>query len=303
MSPAQPQNLKAYLVLSTGVLAVSTAAIWIRLATVAAGGSSIGFSLTLAASRSLLAALILLPVWRDRPWRQGREGVSWAIAAGLCFAFHITAWIASLSYTSIAASTTLVTTNPLWVALLSWWGLGEKPTSRTIVGIAVALAGGILVARGGQMGETGSNPLLGDSLALVGAIAFSFYLLLGREAQRRGLSLGGYSAIAYTVGSLFLFPLPLWLGSGYTNYPASVYGCMLMLALFPQLVGHTSINWAVRSMSPTLVTLTILLEPVGATILGYWVFSEVPGMEVAIGAVLLLAGVAIAATRQVTVDS
>jgi len=294
VSPTQPQRPQAYLILAIGVLAISTAAIWIRLATSAANDSSVGFSLTLAASRSLLAALMLVPVWRDRPWRHGTPALARAVAAGVCFALHIAAWIASLSYTSIAASTTLVTTNPLWVALLSWWWFGEKPTSKTIIGIFIALIGGIFVARGGQTGDAGSNPLLGDGLALLGAVTFSLYLLLGREAQRRGLSLGEYSAIAYSVGAILLFPLPWLFGSGYANYPASVYGCMLMLALFSQLVGHTSINWAVRSISPTLVTLVILLEPLGATLLGYLVFAEVPGLEVAIGAVLLLSGVAIA---------
>lgn len=298
MSRSQPRPPQAYLILAIGVLAISTAAIWIRLATSAANDSSVGFSLTLAASRSLLAALMLVPVWGDRPWRHGTPALARAVAAGVCFAVHIAAWIASLSYTSIAASTTLVTTNPLWVALLSWWWFGEKPTKRTIVGIFIALVGGIFVARGGQTGGSGSNPLLGDGLALLGAITFSLYLLLGREAQRRGLSLGEYSAIAYSVGALLLLPLPWLFGSGYANYPASVYGCMLMLALFSQLVGHTSINWAVRSISPTLVTLIILLEPLGATLLGYLVFAEVPGLEVAIGAVLLLAGVALAAIAQ-----
>ncbi|MGB3560343.1 MAG: DMT family transporter [Geitlerinemataceae cyanobacterium] len=292
-----PKSSKIIAVLGVGVLAVSTAAIWIRLAISSAGVSGVGFSLVLAASRLTLASLLLIPTWHRVPWRQiSRSAIVYALAAGVFLAVHFATWITSLSYTSIAAATTLVTSNPLWVTLLSWLWFGEKPTFRTVLGIAIALTGGILISVGGTaQTATASNPLLGNFLALVGAWTVSFYLLLGREAQRQGLGLGGYGIVAYGSAALVLLPLPGLFGASYAGFPPVVYFYILMTALLPQLVGHTSINWAVRWVSPTLITLMILFEPVCASILGYWIFGEVPTFWVLVGAVVLLMGVAIAA--------
>lgn len=122
----------------------------------------------------------------------------------------------------------------------------------------------------------------------------SLYLLLGREAQRRGLGIGSYVAVAYTTGALVLLPLPLIFGVNYVGYPVAVYLYILCMAVASQVVGHTTINWAVRWISPTLVTLAILFEPVGSSFLGYLIFEELPGLLVLVGAVVLLSGVAIA---------
>jgi drug/metabolite transporter (DMT)-like permease len=157
----------------------------------------------------------------------------------------------------------------------------------------VAISGGALIAVGDAGGASaGSNPLLGDLLALGGALTVSVYLIFGREAQHRGLSIGQYVATAYVVGALTLLPTPLLLGSGYSGWPVEVYLYGLLLAFIPQLVGHSSFNWAVRWISPTLVALVILAEPVGGSILGFLVFGEVPGTFVLAGAAVLLIGVA-----------
>jgi drug/metabolite transporter (DMT)-like permease len=133
---------------------------------------------------------------------------------------------------------------------------------------------------------------LGDLLALLGALTVSLYLIFGREAQHRGMSVGRYVATAYAVGALALLPTPFLLGSGYSEWSWEVYVYGALLALIPQLVGHTSFNWAVRWVSPTLVALVILAEPVGSSVLGYIVFGEVPGFLVLAGAAVLLMGVA-----------
>jgi drug/metabolite transporter (DMT)-like permease len=219
----------------------------------------------------------------------------YACAAGVCLSVHFATWITSLSFTSIAASTTLVTTNPVWVALLSWLWFKEKPTKLTMLGIGVAFMGGVWIASG-DAGATnaGSNPLLGNVLALVGAWMASLYFLLGREAQQRGLGIGSYVAVAYSTGALILLPLPLIFGSNYVGYPIAVYLYVLLMAVASQLIGHTTINWAVRWISPTLVTLAILFEPVSSSFLGFLIFDEVPGLPVLAGAVVLLGGVALA---------
>lgn len=279
-----------------GVFAVSTAAIFIRLAIAAAGVRGVGFSLFLAASRLTIASLVLLPAWRNLRQTQLSPGaLRYACAAGICLSVHFATWITSLSFTSIAASTTLVTTNPVWVALLSWLWFKEKLTKLTVLGIGVAFLGGVLIGLGDAGTVTaGNNPPLGNFLALVGAWMASLYFLLGREAQRRGLGIGTYVVVAYSTGALVLLPLPLLLGSTYLGYPVAVYFYILLMAIASQVVGHTTLNWAVRWISPTLVTLTILFEPVSSSFLGCLLFNEVPRLLVLVGAVVLLGGVAIA---------
>ncbi len=147
--PKQPPNWSIALVLIIGVLAVSTSSILIRLANSEAGAGGFGFSLVLAASRLTLSALILLPAWPKIQWNALQPGARrYAAAAGLCLALHFALWITSLSYTSIAASTALVTTNPVWVALLSRFWFGEKLSKMSIAGITIALAGGMAIAVG-----------------------------------------------------------------------------------------------------------------------------------------------------------
>ncbi|AEB11289.1 DMT family transporter [Marinithermus hydrothermalis] len=293
----RPSVWQLTLALTAGVLTVSAAAIFIRLAFQAAGASGAGISLLLAATRLTIAALLLLPAWRGlRPARLQPGAVRYAVFAGVFLALHFASWITSLAYTSIAASVTLVTTNPVWVALIGWIWWRERLSRTTLAGVCVALAGGILIGLGdaGNAPHTARNPLLGDALALLGAIAASFYFLLGREAQRRGLSIGQYAAIAYGTAALVLLPLPALAQTPYLGWPAGFYLWAFAMAVSSQLIGHTSFNWAVRWMNPTLVTLVILLEPVGSSLLGYLVFGEVPGRTVLLGAAILLSGVALA---------
>lgn len=290
----KPTSWQVGLILVLGVFAVSTAAIFIRLAMATAQMRTVGFSLFLAAMRlSIASLLIVLPSRRSR-FSINAPGFYFAAAAGVALAVHFAAWITSLSFTSIAASTTLVTTNPIWVALFSWVWFKEKPSKIAILGIAIALFGGILIALGDtETTATATHPLIGNLLALVGALMASAYLLLGREAQNRGLGTGGYVRVAYTTAALVLLPLPWLFGGQYGGYPVAVYGYIFLMALISQVLGHTSVNWAVRWISPTLVTLGILFEPVGASLLGLAIFGEVPSLQTIWGAVVLLIGVGI----------
>jgi drug/metabolite transporter (DMT)-like permease len=293
-SNSAPSGIVVGLVLLVGVLAASTAALFIRLAYAAEGSGSVGLGLLLAAVRLSVASLIMLPAWRGlRKARPEPGAMGYAALAGFFLGVHLALWIVSLAYTSIVASATIVTTNPIWVALILWLWRGERPSRLTAAGIVVAISGGALIALGDAGGASaGPRPLLGDLLALGGALTVSLYLILGREAQHRGLGIGHYVATAYVVGALTLLPLPLLLGAGYSGWSAEVYLYGLLLAFVPQLVGHSSFNWAVRWVSPTLVALVILAEPVGGSVMGYLVFGEVPGALVIGGAAVLLVGVA-----------
>jgi drug/metabolite transporter (DMT)-like permease len=292
----QPQQWQIGVVLSIGVLSISTTAIAIRLAMAAAGRNDLGFSLFLGASRLIISALILLPTWSQKERVKVTPKANYyAIAAGVCLALHFTTWISSLAFTSIAASTTLVTTNPIWVALISrfWWQ--EILSRQTTIGIVIALLGSIGIALGDAgAGGNYSQPILGDILALIGAWLVSAYLLLGAKAQKLGLTIGHYSAIAYSVAALVLFPLPLFLKTSYFGYNQQVYFYVALMAVLSQLIGHTSFNWALRWLSPTFVTLTILFEPIGSSILGWLIFNEIPSYWVIGAGSIVLIGVATA---------
>ena len=292
----KPKSWKVGLILAIGVLAVSTSAIFIRLAMAAAEKQSVGFSLFIAASRLSMAALILIPTWRKIKTNNVTvKTYGYAIAAGICLAFHFAAWISSLAFTSIAASTTLVTSNPIWVALLSRFLFKEKLSKVTILGIVIALIGGMIIALGDTSGTNSyTNPNLGNFLALIGSWTVSFYLLLGSQAQKQGLSVTSYIAIVYTTAAITLLPFPHIFATSYLGYSDRVYLYVLLMALIPQLIGHTSFNWSLRWISPTFVTLSILFEPVVASFLGTLFFGEVPSSAVLIGGAILLSGVAIA---------
>lgn len=296
-SPQKATPVQVFGILILGVFCVSTAAIFIRLALDAAGRPGVGFSLVLSALRLALASIILLPTWaqlKRRPFQ--KSAIAYSGLAGVLLAIHFATWITSLSYTSIAASTTLVTTNPVWVAILSWLWFRETLSLKTIVGIAITLSGGLLIGLDGNSSNLVSqNPALGNFLALIGSWSISLHFLLGREAQRRGLSIGNHVAIAYSAAAIVLLPLPFFFGTSYWGYPLQVYLWIALMALFSQIFGHTSLNWAVNQISPTLVTLAILLEPVSSSALGYFVFGEIPSIQVGIGAIIILTGVAIAA--------
>ncbi|BFH77469.1 hypothetical protein TthTF21_01860 [Thermus thermophilus] len=289
----RPPGWKIAAVLLVGILAISFGSILVRLALRASGDQSLAFSLVMSAGRLALAALLLAPGW-TRPLG-GRAGLPFALAAGGFLALHFAFWITSLSYTSVAASTALVTTNPVWVTLLGWWLFGERPSFLTLLGVGVALLGGGSHRPGGQRGRRGGQPPprglprpprgAGGLLLLPpragGPEAGAFHLGL----RPRGLHRGGPPPASPA--------LPLrWGVRG--GYPLEVYAYLLLMALLPQLVGHTSFNWATRHIPPVLVTLAILFEPVGASLLAYLLFGELPGSQVLLGALILLVGVALA---------
>jgi drug/metabolite transporter (DMT)-like permease len=284
--PAAPAPGRVLLVLAIAVGAVSLSAIFIRLAEAP--------GVVVACYRMVIAAMLLAPLTarglKLTPF-SGRT-LGYTVLAGLFLAVHFAAWITSLSYTTVAASVTLVSTNPLWVALFSWLFLARPPSLAMLLGVLLAVAGGAMIGFGDLAG--GSAPLLGDALALLGALTVSAYLLLGRAAQRQGLGLAAYAGSAYAVAALILLPLPALFGLSYLDYPPATFGWVFLLAALPQLVGHTGVNYAMRFLDPTLVASVILLEPVGAALMALVLFEEVPGALTVAGALVLLVGVALA---------
>jgi drug/metabolite transporter (DMT)-like permease len=156
------------------------------------------------------------------------------------------------------------------------------------------LGGALVIGLSQGGGSAGTDPLFGNALALASAAAVSVYFLLGRLAQRRGLTAGQFAALSCVTGALVLSPFPLLAGASYTGHSAEVYLYIVLIALIPQLIGHTIYTWTMRWIAPTVVSLVMLLIPAFSSALGYVVFGEVPSGGTVVGAAVLLAGLALA---------
>jgi drug/metabolite transporter (DMT)-like permease len=206
-------------------------------------------------------------------------------------AVHFAAWITSLALTSVAASVVLVTTSPLFVGLIAHLFLKEPISRPLALGMLLALVGSVII--GVDDVEVGTHRLTGDLLALVGALAAAGYFLVGRRL-RAGLSLLGYVFPVYGTAALVLMVVALIAGVPLMGYAPSTWGWLLLLALIPQIVGHSSLNWALRHLPVTYVSLSVLGEPIGSTLLAWWVLNERPALASVVGGSLILAGLVVA---------
>jgi len=289
-------RLLPFLVLGIGVVVVSFAAILIRFAH--AGGAS---SLTIAAARLGLAAAILAPFAWMRCRREilalRRRELALCALSGSFLALHFWTWITSLEYTSIASSTALVTTNPIWVGLASAIVLRERPGTAALAGIALTFAGSLLIFAadaGASNPGSAKSPLLGNLLALAGALSASGYLLVGRALRAR-ISLVAYVWLAYSMAAILLWIALLASGTTLSGLPASAWAFMALLAIGPQLIGHTAFNWALRRLTATFVAVSILGEPIGSALLAVLLFGEKFSSLQLAGFLVLLGGIFIAA--------
>jgi drug/metabolite transporter (DMT)-like permease len=281
-----------FAVLALGVLIASTAAIMIT------GALRLGAtSLSIAAGRLVVAALILTPIaWGTAGAelrRIERRDWLWGVGAGVFLAVHFAAWISSLDYTSVASSTALVATNPIFVALASWLLLRERLAWGVWLGVLLTVFGSALIGLSDRGGSGGSNPLLGDALALLGALCASGYFLVGRSLRTR-LSTLPYIWLVYSSAALILLIWMLLAGQTLLGLQPQVYLLLLGLALGPQLLGHTSFNWAIKYLSATVVTVAILGEPLGSALLALLLLQQPIQTLQLIGGGLLLAGIAVA---------
>ncbi len=300
--PTQPRRL-AFLVLALGIALASTAAILIEI-----GHDRYGLAtIVLAAGRLGVATLVLSgvvaawPASRRALSEASRRDVVLALLAGWLLAVHFATWFASLAYTSVASSVTLVSTSPMFVALGAAWVLKERLPRIAVLGMLLAVAGsaGISLADAGlgaDAGEPGASrerqPLLGNALALAGAVAMAGYLLVGRHVRQR-LSLVPYIWLTYASAAvvLLLWSLAAGEGAAWTRIPAVAWWIVLGLALGPQLVGHTSLNWAVRHLPATVVAVAVLGEPIGSALLAWWLLGQPVTPLQGCSALVLLTGI------------
>lgn len=259
-------------------------------------------SAAIAAGRlamSLVAIAIVVVVtgqWRE--WRQLRPG-EWitALGAGVLLALHFWSWNASIHLTTIAASTTLVTASqPLLIAILSVIALREIPTRGQGVGIALATLGAITIAAPDlfQSSAIARSGLGGDALAVCAGAAGASYMIIGRKLRAR---LGAWSYVALVYGSALVTLLAIAgvTGAHVAPQPPRELALFAGLAVGPMLLGHTGMNWALEHLPAYVVNLTVLCEPIGATLIGMLLpgIHEVPGWATVAGGAIVIAGIAV----------
>jgi drug/metabolite transporter (DMT)-like permease len=224
----------------------------------------------------------------------------WIVAAlaGVFLAAHFATWIASVTLTSVAASVALVATQPVWVALFGMVALREAPAPRQWLGIGVAVTGAAVIGWGDRAG--GADPLLGDMLALTGAILAAAYYVIGRRL-RQGIGLWPYVAVVYGFATLTLFVALLASGDPIVEtYARRDWLVFLALAVGPMMIGHTGQNWALRYLPAYAVNLTLLGEPVGATLIAWRLpaIAESPPFLTLAGGMLILSGIVVGMRRR-----
>ncbi|MBE0409710.1 MAG: DMT family transporter [Anaerolineales bacterium] len=303
-SQTQRPPLPPLIVILFGFVAISSASIFIRYAQESAP------SLVIAAYRLSLATLVLAPFTLIKQRAEllaltNRQRLL-AIISGLFLAIHFATWITSLAYTTVASSVVLVSTSPLWVALLSHLVIKEPISRPVLIGLFLALVGGITVgiseACSFTNGLISCQPIddlirgrafWGNILALIGAWGVTGYLLIGRQLRVK-MGLVSYIFLVYAVAAAVLIITMFLAGHSPWGYQREVYIWMLLLALVPQLLGHSSFNWALRYLSAVYVSITLLSEPIGSTILAYILLEEKPTIIMVFGAILILSGIYIA---------
>jgi len=277
-----PYRAKVFLPL--GLVAISLASIFIKLCDAP--------PLVISAYRLGIAGMILALFHGrqlNRELRLLTQGeILLTLGAGFFLSLHFAFWITSLKYTSVASSVIFVTTNPIFVALASVFFLRERLSFPLFFSVLVAVAGGLIIGWGDW--DLGKRTLYGDFLALLGAVMATGYLLTGRRLRPK-MSLGPYITLVYGTAGILLILFALLNGDSFFGYSSRDYFLFLLLALVPQLIGHTTVNWALRFFSATLVAVFILGEPILATLLAFFLLDEPVGRGIFLGGTLVLLGI------------
>jgi drug/metabolite transporter (DMT)-like permease len=286
------------------VLAVSTASIFIRF------GQNDGVpSFVIAALRLTFATAILAPLalskHREELKRLALNEILLCGFSGIFLALHFATWISSLEYTSVASSVVFVSTGPLWVALLAPMLLKEHLARTAIIGLGLALAGGTIIGLSDActwdhglscpaiQDVLHGRAMFGNFLALLGALTVTGYLIIGRKL-RANISLVPYIFMVYGFAAVTLVIIMFTAGDSPFGYAPKTYGWIFLLAALPQLIGHSTYNWALKYMPAALVAVTTLGEPIGSAILAFFILSETPTFATMIGGVFILSGIYLA---------
>ncbi|HEX6982339.1 MAG TPA: DMT family transporter [Balneolaceae bacterium] len=278
-------------------------------AALAAGLASFGFApilvrfapdtspLVLVVYRTGFAALMLLPFWlwlRSKEKRPGKNKERlWIALSGVCLGLHFTCWIASLYYTSVASASVLVTVHPIIMILVERLWFKRSFATTTWIGVVLAFSGSLLLGiSDSQIEQPFADPLFGNFLALTAAFIFVIYLLIGQRVRQKREWID-YVFPIYFYAAAICVVIALGLGKDLTNITAIGVWAGFGLAFGPQIIGHGAMNYAVKFVSPTLLSSLVLVEPVLASILAFFLFAELPPTTSIIAMIVILMGVAL----------
>ncbi|MCJ1909124.1 DMT family transporter [Planococcus ruber] len=267
-----------------GVFSVALSAIFVKMTSADSGVT--------AFYRMLFSVLLMSPVFFMK-YTQEIKKLSkrdWAFTsiAGIFLAFHFILWFESLNYTSVASSTVLVTLQPLFAFAGTYFFFKEKLSVKTLVSGAIAVLGSVLIGYGDF--KISGSALYGDILALIACALITGYLLFGQDVRQR-LSLITYTFVVYSFSTITLFFYIIAKGESFGPYPASEWMWFLLLAIIPNLLGHTLFNWSLKWVSTNVISIAILFEPVGAAILAYFILGELLSSSQIIGGTVVLCGI------------
>ncbi|WP_073202953.1 DMT family transporter [Gracilibacillus kekensis] len=292
-----------YIAILIGVLSVSTAAVLVKLA------GDVPSAVT-ANYRLLFASLLLLPyVWfkkRDELKRlAGREWVL-TIIAGISLAIHFIVWFESFQYTSVASSVVIVTLQPIFAFLGTYFFFHEKFSAGTIISMLIAIFGSIIIAWGDF--QIANEALYGDFLAFLGAIFITIYFLLG-QGVRTKISVMSYTFIAYGIGAIVIIFYNLLMDYSLVGYQPNQWIIFIALAIVPTILGLNLLNWSLKWVSTSVISMGILFEPIGASILAFFILDEwitwsqwLGGMIVIFGLLLFIASTRRTRRMKITID-
>lgn len=257
-----------YVAVIVGVIAISTSAILVKLADGVPAA-------IIAQYRLLFAVLIMAPYVIIKHRKEftviRRKDWLWSIISGLFLALHFILWFESLSYTSVASSVVLVTLQPIFAFIGTYLLFSERFSLGVIISVIITLFGSTIISWGDF--QIGKMALVGDLLAVGGAIAVTAYFLCGQQL-RRSLSLLTYTFIVYGISAFTLIIYNLLLNNSLTGYHVEHWLIFLALAIFPTFFGHTLFNWALKWLSTATISMAVVFEPIGATILAYFILGE-----------------------------
>lgn len=290
------QKLQMYLLLAGGILAMSTASIFIRWAQADNAPSLVIAAYRLATATVVLSILAIHQrAWEDYAKLDSRA-IAFMILSGGLLGLHFATWITSLVHTSVISSVVLVSTTPLWVGLAAPFLLGERTPWLTWLGIIVAIIGGGIIGLADWSGAQ-TPTIWGDLLAMMGAVFGAGYFMIGRGVRTK-LRLVPYLWLVYGVAALLLIVWCAIDGLPLTGFSARTVCWMVALGLIPQLIGHSTANYVIRRTSATFVAVTILGEPAGSTVLAIFLLGELPGFSQVIGGTLVLTGITLASIAE-----
>lgn len=299
--------VSVYVMLALGLTSFAFSAILVKLA------QTEGIpSLFIASSRLMIAAILLTPFvlikHRANLATLNRKDLFLAFSAGTFLALHFISWVTSLEYTSVLISVVFVTSGPLWVAILEFIFFRAKLPKLVIMGLVVAIFGGLFIGFAGALSDASTveidrqRELIGGGLSLIGAMTIAVYLIIARKLQQPRIRAGvttklhiiPYIWLVYGSAGLLLLAWTIVAGIPLTGYSAQGYMWLILMALFPQLVGHSSLNYAVGYLPATIVSMATQLEPIGSAIFAYLLFNELPFPLQILGSIVIIFGVTLA---------